>query len=112
VTQEELSFDLAEGERLRDAGIAQAQDAFSRRNLIIAARQIALRIASERGCVTADDVYAEMEKQNLDPELLGNAAGSLFRGKEFVFFGEWKKSSRVSNHARMNRVWHLVGRDE
>ena len=108
--QGELTFDLAEGEHCRDAGIDQAADAFCRRNMIVAAREIASKIASTRGSVTADDVFMEMERRNLNPELLGNAAGSLFRGKEFVFFGEWKKSARVSNHARMNRVWHLVGR--
>jgi hypothetical protein len=111
MTQGQLTFDLSEGERRKEDGITQAEDAYSRRSLIVIARKIALDIASDRGSVTADDVFMEMEKRNLNPELLGNAAGSLFRGKEFVFFGDWKKSARVSNHARMNRVWHLVGRE-
>ena len=107
-----LDFDLVESERRRDLGIAQVEDAFCRRRLMKEARRLALEIASRRGSVTADDVFAEMYKRGLHPELLGNAAGGLFRSKEFVFFGEWKKSSRVSNHARMNRVWYLAGRDE
>jgi hypothetical protein len=112
MTQCELRFDLPEGERLKESGMAQAEDAFCRRKLIADARKIAVEIAERKGSVTADDVFAEMEKRNLNPELLGNAAGSLFRGKEFVFFGDWKKSARVTNHARMNRVWYLVDNNE
>ena len=38
------------------------------------------------------------------PELMGNAAGSLFRGNEFQFTGQWKRSERISNHARVIRM--------
>ncbi len=112
MTQGKLTFDLPQGECLRDAGMTQAADAYARRNLIVAARTIAIEIAKSRGSVTADDVFKIMEERNLQPDLLGNAAGSIFRGKEFVFFGDWKKSSRVTNHARMNRVWFLAGNSE
>ncbi len=102
-----LTFNLAEGERQKDAGIEQASEALSKARLVAVARQFAFDIAKSRGSVTADDVFQEMEKRSLYPELLGNAAGSIFRGKDFVFSGQWKKSARVSNHARMNRVWIL-----
>lgn len=110
--QGQLIFNLAEGDRRRDSGVDQAADAYCRRTLISAARNIAIEIADERGSVTADDVFAEMDRRNLKPELLGNAAGSLFRGKEFVFLGDWKRSARTTNHARMNRVWYLAGRND
>jgi hypothetical protein len=51
-------------------------------------------------------VFAEMEENGLRPDLLGNAWGSIFRGKEWECIG-WRKSTRVSNHARAIRIWRL-----
>ena len=56
--------------------------------------------------VTADDGYAFLERSHFNLGALGNAAGSLFRGKEWQCVG-WVKSTRVSNHARMIRRWRL-----
>jgi hypothetical protein len=41
-----------------------------------------------------------------EPELLGNAAGSIFRGVEWECVG-WKQSERKTNHARAIRIWRL-----
>ena len=60
------------------------------------------------GTVTMDTVSLEMQARGLHPEMLGNAAGSVFRGKDWRFTGRWEKSARVSNHARVNRVWELA----
>jgi hypothetical protein len=98
-------FDLAEGERRKEAGIEQASDMMSRRFLLQKARAIAWEIVIARGQVTADDVYREMDRRGYNPILLGNAAGAIFQEKGFVFHGEWQKSKRTTNHARMNRVW-------
>lgn len=105
--QARLNFDLPEGERLRDEGISLAKEAYSRKALVEKAREIAIELANLHWDVTADDVFEEMIKRDLHPELLGNGAGSIFRGDDFEFTGEWRKSKRVSNHARQNRVWRL-----
>ena len=57
-------------------------------------------MAQQFGEVTADDISEAVEG-------LGAATGAIFRGREWEFTGEWRKSKRVSNHARMNRVWRL-----
>ena len=98
------SYDLAEAQRIRDEGMKQAAE---RRFLLLErAREFAVRYATITGTVTADDVARRMEQAGIDPTRLGNAWGSVFR-VGFVFTGEWVKSERVTNHARMNRVWRL-----
>jgi len=103
--QREL-FNLPLGEQLKEVGIQQAVE--PRDDLLGRARQIGRAVAIERGTVTADDVQRRLIAEGSPP--LGNAAGALFRGHEWEFTGQWKKSARVSNHARQNRVWRLVGR--
>ena len=102
-------FSLFAGEHLKDHGIDRASR--SREALVQEARAIAIRIARTRGEVTYDDVYVEMLNRDLKPENIGNAAGSIFRGSLFCFTGRWSKSTRVSNHARVNRVWRLDERN-
>ncbi|HTF61190.1 MAG TPA: hypothetical protein VK638_00615, partial [Edaphobacter sp.] len=99
------TFDLVAGEERKEAGIALASD--RRAGVWGVALDTARRIARERGEVTADDVYRSLIAQGMDPLELGNAAGSIFRSKDFEFTGRWKKSKRISNHARQNRVWRL-----
>jgi hypothetical protein len=67
------------------------------------ARQLARRIPDG---ITADDVQQALAI--LGYELLGNAAGGIFRGREWVFTGRWRKSARVTNHGHQNRVWRLA----
>ena len=100
-------FNLFEGEVQKDQGIARAS--WSRGMLLDEARLIAYDIARRLGEVTYDDVYREMLKRGLHPENMGNAAGSVFRDPTiFAFTGRWSKSARITNHARVNRVWTLV----
>ena len=100
------SFDLKTGERLKAEGMALA--ATSRAALMDIVRAELMRIARTRAdrCATADDAQEFLVAVGRSEEL-GNAAGSLFRGGEWNFTGEWRKSARVSNHARVNRVWKL-----
>lgn len=101
-----IAFDLAQGERLKEEGLALAQT--EREELIDAARFAAAHIAANKGTVTIDEVHQYLLLHGYDPSLLGNAAGSIFRDREvFEFTGEWRKSARISNHARCNRVWRL-----
>ncbi len=100
MTQSE--FDLTEGEQRRDAGMAVAES--NHPEGIAVAKQVAVELAQQRGDVTADDVQAEMAERRIH---LRNAAGSIFKGKRWEWTGRVVKSSRVSNHARILRVWRL-----
>lgn len=112
MTQQDFNFDRNTfnarlGEDLKEQGMALAN--MSRSELLEfakeACRSVAMRTFDRT--VTADDAARELVDMGYDPSELGNAAGSLFRGNEWEFTGEWRKSTRVSNHARMNRVWRL-----
>lgn len=98
---------LALGETLKAHGIDRA--ALNRAEILELAREVALEIARGHvlGEVTADDVYLALQDAGEPTELLGPAAGAIFRGKEWVWTGQWVPSTRVSNHARLNRVWRL-----
>jgi len=106
MTQTEISFDIAEGEQRKEAGLQLA--AMERDELLKSAKELAVWMANAYGTVTYDDVFHQLMLAGLHPEMLGNAAGSVFRGKEWRFTGRWEKSARVSNHARVNRVWELA----
>ena len=101
------TFDLKTGLTLRDAGkqLASAKRAY----VLSYARTLAIAIAKGRAdrCVTADDVYRQLAILGHDGNLLGNAAGSLFRGDRWEFTGQRKQSVRISNHARWIMVWRL-----
>jgi hypothetical protein len=101
-----VTFDSEEGEKRKEEGLAQAQLSLPRKQLLEMARLYAISIAVQRGFVTYDDVFIQMFRDGLNPADLGSAAGSVFRG-DFIFTGQWQKSARVSNHARVNRVWKL-----
>lgn len=96
-------FDEGWSDKLKEDGMAKAAD--NRQEQLEIARDIAKRIAKEQGTVNADDVGRALKRIGINT--LGPAAGSLFRGKEWVFTGQWVKSKRITNHSRMIRVWKL-----
>ena len=96
-------FSLPEGLRLKEQGMRQAAN--NDPTTLEYAREIAKMVARINGTVTADDVQLRLDEYGCGP--LGNAAGSLFRGPDWEFTGDWRTSDRISNHARMNRVWRL-----
>ena len=102
--QDNFEFDLEKSKQKKEEGMARA--AMNRKDLLNFARAVAKELAHKREWITADDVQAKLltigVRQNLGP-----AAGSLFRGDEWIFTGRYIKSSRVSNHARILRVWRL-----
>lgn len=102
---DESRFNLSDGEALKAEGMAVA--AANRIARLELARMIARYLGRRQCRVSADDVQRLMINCGLGP--LGNAAGSLFRGGEWEFTGEWTKSERVSNHARCNRIWRYLG---
>lgn len=103
MTQREL-FDKELSQMRKQNGMEQA--ARNSENLDLA-RQIARKIATQNGSVTADDVGIELSISH-GINSLGPAAGSIFRGKEWRFTGEFVKSTRVTNHSRLLRVWRLA----
>lgn len=96
-------FDAAESERRKEAGIAVAAE--GREYLLEIARDRARLVARERGEVTMDDVVAALVADGFDPAQLGNAAGAVFKGKEWAFTGRFVRSARVASHSNLLRVW-------
>lgn len=97
-------FDADEAIARREAGMARA--AAARPALLEQAQRIAVALARTNGIVTSDDVAARMLDFGMDYTLLGNASGSVFRGK-FVWTGGIVMSKRVSTHGRAIKVWRL-----
>jgi len=106
MTQHSL-FDARRSEKLKAEGMAIAAD--NARDYLEIAREIAREIALAHPRQECDaDRVGRVLKRRLDIETLGPAAGSLFRGKEWIFTGQWVKSKRITNHSRMIRIWRLV----
>ncbi len=104
----QLDFNLAAGIADREEGLALA--ATNRSELLAIGRTLVKRAALRNYSreATADDAALGLSNMGFPANVLGNAAGSLFRGKEWEFTGQWRPSRRVSNHAHQNRVWRLV----
>ena len=100
-----VTLGVKQAEQLKESGIAQA--AAHRAKILAAARDVARKLAAERGTTNADDVAIELEKHGVDSTELGNAAGSIFRGKDWKFVG-FMKSVRVSRHRNQIRIWQLA----
>ncbi len=71
------------------------------------ARILAVDLALQRVNreITSDMVGIEMTHRGMPP--LGPAMGSLFRDGNWQFTGKYVKSSKISNHSRMLRIWAL-----
>lgn len=98
-------FNERQGDFLKELGMRTAED--NALSVLEIAREIAREICRSKGVVNADDVGILMKSRH-HVDTLGPAAGSLFRGKGWVFTGNWIKSKRVSNHSRMLREWRLA----
>jgi hypothetical protein len=99
-------FDATQAAREKELGMARAQS--NRSEVLANALDVAILIGRNNAEVTIDDVFITMAAFDMHPELLGNAAGSVFRFMSlFEFTGRWVKSKRVSNHGRYIRVWRL-----
>lgn len=101
------AFDLELGEALRDMGMARAASA--KEDALALGRALCREAALKRAdrTATADDATRGFMEYLLPATLLGNAAGSLFKGGEWEFTGRHVKSQRVTNHAHQNMVWRL-----
>jgi len=100
----ETLFDYAQSIQERDKGMAKATN--KRMELLSTARDLAKRLAELYGRVTADQVRAEYEYRGGNWSDLGNAAGSIFKGKQWQCVG-FENSTVTTSHARALRVWTL-----
>jgi hypothetical protein len=93
------------GEQAKEAGIAAASA--NKASLLRFAQDLAIKVALARPdrCVTADDIQAALVAAGISEHALGNAAGSLFRAKGWVWTGRLVKSCRVHAHRNLLRVW-------
>jgi hypothetical protein len=100
-------FNLADGEALKTKGMELAAE--SRKELLNIARIEARFLAMKHPehLVTADEVQAALIAKNYNPAQLGNAAGSIFKGKAWQFQG-YQKSARKSNHGRDIKIWKYL----
>lgn len=102
-TQMDL-FDLALGIESKEWGMGLA--ARNRKSQLEFARAVAREIAMNnplRECYI-DPVQKVCIERGIH---LGNAAGSIFKSSEWVFTGKFIRSSRISNHASIRRIWKL-----
>lgn len=98
-------FNGAESQRHAEQGMLFAAE--NNAALLTEAREIAKQIARRMGEVNADDVQHELYCRGYGIKALGNAAGSLFRGREWEFTGRLVKSKRIHAHSNLLRVWRL-----
>lgn len=104
--QMKIVFDAKQGEEAKEAGIALAEEHHAAD--LDFAREIALQIGLRQDTVSADDVQLWLFKNGY--QMLGPEGGHLFEAGLWEWTGDWVKSQRVSNHARMLRVWRLKGK--
>lgn len=103
-------FDAVASEAAKDQGRDAARYSLPAWNLHLmkAARLQAHIIARLNGTVTADDVVRYFSDHGIDlTAKLGNAMGSMFRGAEWEWTGDYVKSARVHAHSNLLRVWKL-----
>ncbi len=98
-------YDLRQSEQGKQEGMALA--ASNKKEGLNKARILAVDIALRQVNreITSDMVGIAMTHRGMTP--LGPAMGSLFRDGNWQFTGKYVKSSKVSNHSRMLRVWAL-----
>ena len=103
-------FDLQEeAQKRKKEGMEKA--AKNRKWLLEVARDCAREVSyvtPGRECAS-DHVATAMKLANYRYEDQGNAAGSIFRGKEWVWTGRMVASQRPSSHGRWIKVWRYEG---
>jgi hypothetical protein len=92
------------------AKVPTSVDHRSRVRVFGVAKEAAVKLAKQNfsSLVSADDVQDELRKLGYSSLDLGNAAGNLFRGKNWKKVST-KKSTRSGNNAREISVWKYIG---
>lgn len=99
------------GDLLKRLGQHQAASKPGRSVFLDLARLLAARAALRRmdRTATADDARDGFERAELPWELLGNAAGVIFRGQEWEPTDRFSPSRWPARRGGMLRVWRFVG---
>ena len=99
-------FDYAESRRQAELGIGLAAENNAVR--LAEAREIA-RELSQGGRVEVDaDMVQRVMYARYGRDVLGNAAGGIFRGREWSFAG-YSKSTRIQSHGNRLCKWTYIG---
>jgi hypothetical protein len=99
-------FDRAESLRHRDVGIEIAVSNAQPR--VLEAREIAREVCRAKGEASMDDVVAELIRRGRKSDYLGNAAGGVFRTREFKFV-RYTTSARIHAHGNRIGVYRIGG---
>ena len=100
-------FDRAEAERLKKTGMESARENENRRENLELARIIARDLGRQYRLVNADMVGKALRAHGI--KTLGPAGGSMFRGGEWKWTGDYIESVRITNHKRPIKVWQYLG---
>jgi len=103
VNQQPVLFDLSEGQRRKQDGIALVT--FHGSGWLNRARAAARAIAAKQGKVTSDEVLAVVghpEREGLHR----NSCGAIFQDPGFVLVG-YTRTRRPEGHARKIGEWRL-----
>jgi hypothetical protein len=100
------SFDAKASEEAKEAGIELA--VANRKELVDAARVIAVALLKEKEAISMDDVVQVMPQYGLNPDDLGNAAGGIFKCSMFKWTGEYTLSRRIRSHRNRLMTWRLA----
>ncbi len=105
-------FDIELGEALKVMGMERSAN--FKTDLLRLGRKFCESAAYKRInlTATADDATKGFHSIGMPASALGNAAGSLFKERHWIFTGEYRKSKRISNHAHRIMVWKLVQHNE
>jgi hypothetical protein len=88
--------------------IAPAKTVTTKSRAYTVAKTMAINLAKRNGTVNADQVQQEIAALGYKSTDLGNAAGVLFRGKNWEKVGT-VKSARKGNHFRTIVNWKYIG---
>lgn len=108
MTQTDLIFELDLGLALKEMGLERASEA--RSDALALGRAYCKKAALSRPerLSDADDAALGFQLAGLPPDLLGPAAGNLFRTGDWEPTDRFVPSARVSRRGGLNRVWRLI----
>lgn len=104
--QVQLAFDEERGLQLKEIGMALAAE--NNKMLLLISREVAEKIAKEKGKVTSDDVRLYLNLRPSAKRDSNNWMGSIFRDRRFTWTGEYVRSKLPLNHAAPIKVWELA----
>lgn len=103
-------LDLAEGLHRKEAGMNIAAE--NNATILVEAKNVARDLGrrNRKRAISADNVMEVMVSRGYGQKCLGNAAGSLFSGRDWQWSGDRIKSKRPHAHANELKTWYYLGR--